>query len=83
MCGVWAKRLGGGLGQNKGNNMSNLTEQELRDMTNIHLRYECDMLVAMSDKNSDDVALNNAYIESFCVHARNLIEFLAREKKTI
>ena len=45
-----------------------------------HLNYEIWMLEEANKKHHDsDQVINNALIESFCVHARNLIEFFAEE----
>jgi hypothetical protein len=47
-----------------------------------HLVYEIDMLRETHGKLPDDhTVLNNALIESFCVHARNLIEFFGKGAK--
>ena len=47
-----------------------------------HLRYEVWMLRETHKRFSlDDVVLNNALIESFCLHARNLIEFLDKKSQ--
>jgi hypothetical protein len=47
-----------------------------------HLVYEIDMLRETHGKlPNDHTVLNNALIESFCVHARNLIEFFCKRAK--
>jgi hypothetical protein len=47
-----------------------------------HLNYEIWMLEETNQKHHDtDQVINNALIESFCVHARNLIEFFAEEAR--
>jgi hypothetical protein len=47
-----------------------------------HLVYEIDMLreTIFRIGRSGDKVLNNALIESFCVHARNLIEFFQKPR---
>src|SRR5665213_2428310 len=53
-------------------------EEALRD----HVSYEIDMLNETFDrlgKPVGDSVMGNALIESFCIHARNLIDFLGNE----
>ena len=47
-----------------------------------HYKYEQDMLVATFEALEKDVckAVKNALKESFCVHARNIIEFYKKNK---
>jgi hypothetical protein len=44
-----------------------------------HLDYEIWMLDETSRRHYVDEVVNNALIESFCLHARNLFEFFAEE----
>jgi hypothetical protein len=59
--------------------MSGGKEPKLKEIVERHLPHEIDMLFAMFarlDEGISDIPLRNAAIESFCIHARNLIEFL-------
>jgi hypothetical protein len=55
-----------------------------KELLECHYRYEQDMLRATYAAISryEDKAIQNALIESFCVHARNLIEFFEAPSKT-
>jgi hypothetical protein len=44
-----------------------------------HLDYEIWMLEQTYTRLRDDEVIKNAIIESFCVHARNLLEFFWKE----
>lgn len=54
-----------------------LDESQLAEYLTRHVRYEWNMLAGTRDrlKRRQDPVTKNALIESFCVHARNLIEF--------
>ncbi len=64
-------------------NMRNRNIDELREASN-HLRYEVDMLMLTARTMFSGVlgqgALNNATLESFVIHVRNLIYFLYSTK---
>jgi len=47
-----------------------------------HVRYEWNMLARTWDRleSKHDPVITNALIESFCIHARNLIEFYRNKK---
>jgi hypothetical protein len=63
-----------------------LSDGELRSYAEEHLRYEMDMLIwsagilvtlaTIKEKGQLPWALNNSVLESFSIHARNLIDFL-------
>jgi hypothetical protein len=54
------------------------------NLLNEHVRYELDMLFETSNRlnycDIDDDVVRNALIESFCIHARQLIDFFNDEK---
>ncbi|MGD0221642.1 MAG: hypothetical protein ABSF71_04840 [Terriglobia bacterium] len=60
-------------------------EQELQQAS-VHVKYELDMLAATisflsKDPGGTDQATWNAYLESFVLHLRNLIDFFYPSKK--
>ncbi len=65
---------------------NSLSDSELRSYSDGHLKYELDMLIwsagilatlaMIKDKGLLPWAINNAVLESFSIHARNLIDFL-------
>jgi hypothetical protein len=49
-----------------------------------HLRYDVDMLEGtfrLLNEPTGDLIVGNALIESFCIHARGLIEFLSNRNR--
>lgn len=66
--------------------MSGVSEAKLKEVVEHHLPYEVDMLFATFvklDHGIADTHTRNATIESFCIHARNLIEFLESDGKGV
>jgi hypothetical protein len=67
-----------------------MEQQTLDEMINHQLPYEVDMLRATFSYLSGGAVLRvifnggvvNAFIESFCIHARNLIEFFEQQSTT-
>jgi hypothetical protein len=61
----------------------NSAESYDKELFHHHLAYEIEMLREMHIRTGDsnDTILENAKMESFCVHARNLIEFFQSKKK--
>lgn len=63
-----------------------LSDKELNSYSDGHLKYELDMLIwsagilatlgTVSDKGLLPWAINNSVLESFAIHARNLVDFL-------
>ncbi len=51
------------------------TNEELKEISE-HLYYELTMLIETSKLRSEDRARNNAFLESFCIHARVMRDFL-------
>jgi hypothetical protein len=59
--------------------MSGAKEAKLKEVVEHHLPHEIDMLFGLFMRLSEgitDIHLRNAAMGSFCIHARNLIEFL-------
>jgi hypothetical protein len=59
----------------------------LDDLIREHLPYEIKMLVAtyarlVNRRPEDDQFLTNVFVESFCLHARNLLEFFEKGGKS-
>jgi hypothetical protein len=52
-----------------------------REGREYHLNYEIQMLEETGQTHHDNQVINNAIIESFCAHARNLIEFFKEESQ--
>jgi hypothetical protein len=56
------------------------TQQELQEFADEHLFYEIWMLCETADRlmnrKYQDTVAKNAYIESFVIHSRNLLDFL-------
>jgi hypothetical protein len=62
------------------------TKEELEQASK-HVKYELDMMAAMTSflskgPKGTDQATWNAYLESFVLHVRNLIEFYSRSEDT-
>lgn len=63
-----------------------LNDDQLKEYSNHHLKYELDMLIwttgilstlgAVKKQSPIPMTLNNAIINSYSMHARNLIDFL-------
>lgn len=68
-----------------------MTNNELIEYADIHIRYERDMLLASAgmceanapSNNINGFAIHNAMLESFSIHARNLIDFFYPSQKVI
>jgi hypothetical protein len=64
--------------------MSGAKEPKLKEIVEHHLAHEIDMLFGLLERLIEgvtDIHLSNAAAESFCVHARNLIDFLESKGK--
>ena len=64
--------------------MSGAKEPKLKEVVEHHLPHEIAMLFGLFMRFSEgipDIHLHNAAMESFCIHARNLIEFLERRER--
>ena len=60
------------------------TDEQMIEMLDEHLPYEVVMMLVCHDKlyptlNVPYGSLSNIFIESFCLHARNMFEFLTRK----
>ena len=61
-------------------------DAKLREIIKQHLTYEIEMLFATQAKlqaGEPDRNVRNALIESFCIHARNLIDFLRGKRSGV
>lgn len=58
-----------------------MPEPSATELLHHHLKYEFDMLQATYARiRHSDPIINNALIESFCIHARGLIEFFKKDR---
>ena len=59
-----------------------MTQPTPEELLGHHLKYEIDMLVGtlLAMGHSSTIVLENALKESFCIHARALLEFFSKSR---